>query len=29
VLGDYEIDVFTGKNVHDGKLLATLLIRIR
>lgn len=29
VLGDYEIEVFTGKNIHDRELLATLPISIR
>jgi len=29
VLGDYEIEVLTGKNFRDRELLATLPIRIR
>ena len=29
VLGDYEIEVLTGKNSRDRELLATLPIRIR
>ena len=29
VPGDYEVEVFTGNNVHDRKLLATLPIRIQ